>query len=160
VLVDIHTPQETGTGFDTLMANARAYLDGDDADGVLVQEQVTGGTEMILGLKNDPDLGPFVVVGLGGILTELLKDVAIRPAPVDTATAREMIDELEGKALLYGYRGMAPCDVEALTQTIADVSIFGATQQDWLVEADFNPLLVLEQGKGVRAVDVLLVGKE
>ena len=160
VLVDIHTPQEVGDGFDTLMTNARAYLDGDEADGVLVQEQVTGGTEMILGLKNDPDLGPFVVVGLGGILTELLKDVAIRPAPVDTATAHEMIDELEGKALLYGYRGMAPCDVEALAQTIADASVFGASQQDWLVEADFNPLLVLEQGKGVRAVDVLLVGKE
>jgi len=160
VLMDVRTPEDAGEGFDQLMANARAYLDGDDADGVLVQEQVTGGTEMILGLKIDPDLGPFVVIGLGGILTELLKDVAIRPAPVNIATAREMIDELEGKALLFGYRGMPACDVEALEQTIADASVFGAAQKGWLAEADFNPLLVLEKGQGVRAVDVLLVGKE
>lgn len=146
--------------FARIMANARAHLGDADADGVLVQEMVTGGTEIILGLKVDPALGPFVVVGLGGIYTELLKDVAIRPAPVDLDTARAMVAELKGAALLTGFRGTAKRDVEALARTIVDVSRFGAAEAGWLAEADLNPVLVLDEGKGVRTVDALLVGRE
>ena len=160
VALGIKSREEAGEAFDTLMANARDFLGGGEADGVLVQEQVEGGTEMILGLKIDPDLGSFVLVGLGGITTELLKDVSIRPAPVDIETAREMIDGLRGKALLHGFRGQPPRDVNALAQAIVDVSAFGAANRNWLAEADLNPLLVLENGKGVRAVDILLIGQD
>lgn len=160
VAIGIGSREEAGEAFDRLMANARDFLDGGEPDGVLVQEQVEGGTEIILGLKIDPSLGPFVLVGLGGITTELMKDVSIRPAPVDIATAHEMIDGLRGKALLMGYRGAAPRDIGALAQSIVALSAFGAAQRDWLSEADLNPLLVLEDGKGVRAVDILLIGQE
>jgi acetyltransferase len=125
-----------------------------------VQEQVEDGTEIILGIKTDPGLGAFVVVGLGGVFTELLNDAAIRPAPVDTATAREMIGELRGKALLDGYRGQPPRDIGALAETVARFSRFAVEQGHWLREADLNPVLVLEDGNGVRIVDVLLAGGE
>ena len=160
VAIGIRNRDEAGDTFDRLMANARAFLGEGEADGVVVQEQVEGGTEIILGLKIDPNLGPFVLVGLGGITTELMKDVAIRPAPVDIGTAREMIDGLRGKALLYGFRGEPSRDVEALADSIVKLSALGAAQREWLSEADLNPLLVLEDGKGVRAVDILLIGQE
>lgn len=160
VAVGIRSRDEAGDTFDRLMANARDFMGGDDADGVLVQEQVEGGTEIILGLNIDPNLGPFVLVGLGGITTELMKDVSIRPAPVDIATARGMIDDLRGKALLHGYRGEPPRDVAALADSIVKLSAFGAANRSWLSEADLNPLIVMEDGKGVRAVDILLIGQE
>ena len=94
------------------------------------------------------------------MFTELLKDVAIRPAPVDPKTAREMVDSLRGAILLQGFRGAAPRDLEALVDAVVRFSRFGAEQAGWLVEADLNPVLVLEQGKGVRLVDALLVGME
>lgn len=160
VAIGIRSREEAGDAFDGLMANARDFLGGGEADGVLVQEQIESGSEIILGLKVDPDLGPFVLVGLGGITTELMKDVSIRPAPVDIGTARDMIDGLRGKALLQGFRGEAPRDVEALADSIVALSAFGAAQRSWLGEADLNPLMVLEDGKGVRAVDILLIGRD
>ncbi|MEA3001872.1 MAG: hypothetical protein QOH81_660 [Sphingomonadales bacterium] len=146
--------------FDAMLASARAYLGGGEADGVLIQEQIEGAIEVILGMKVDPAMGPFVVVGLGGVFTELLKDVAVRPAPVDAAGARAMIDTLRGASLLHGFRGSAPRDIQALVDAIVRFSEFGAAQSGWLAEADLNPVLVLEQGKGVRLVDSLLIGRE
>lgn len=160
VALGLHSAADVATAFDAMTARARAYLNGDAADGVLLQEQIEGATEVILGMKVDPALGPFVVVGLGGVFTELLKDVAIRPAPVDAAEARGMIDALRGVGLLHGFRGAAPRDIDALVDVIVRFSQFGASQCGWLAEADLNPVLVLEQGKGVRLVDALLVGKE
>lgn len=159
VVLNLADAASVGAAFDTIMANATTYLRGASADGVLVQEQIVGGTEMILGCKADPQLGPFVVVGLGGIFTELLKDVAIRPAPVDLETAKAMFDELRGAAMLNGFRGAAPLDIDALAQTVVDFSRFVAGERSWLTEADLNPVLVLERGKGVRTVDALLVGQ-
>jgi len=160
VLLNLADGAAVGAAFDTIMANAAAYLKDGTADGVQIQEQIVGGTEMILGIKADPELGPFVVVGLGGIFTELLKDVSIRPAPVDLETAREMVGELRGARLLQGFRGLPKGDVEAFAQTIADFSQFAAREAGWLAEADLNPVLVLEEGKGVRVVDTLLVGRD
>ena len=95
-----------------------------------------------------------------GVFTELLKDVAIRPAPVDAATARGMIEALRGAGLLYGFRGARPRDIDALVDAIVRFSAFGAAEAGWLAEADLNPVLVLERGKGVRLIDALLVGRE
>ena len=160
VALAVGDAREVAETFTRLTDNARRYLGGDEAEGVLIQEQVQGGSEIILGLKVDPGLGTFVVVGLGGIFTELLRDVAIRPAPVDAATARQMLEELRGIALLRGFRGAPASDIDALIETIVQLSWFGADQSSWLAEADLNPVLVLENGRGVRVVDVLLVPKE
>ena len=160
VALGLRSSADVAAAFDAMKASARAYLNGDDADGVLLQEQIEGATEVILGMKVDPALGAFVVVGLGGVFTELLKDVAIRPAPVDAATARGMIEALRGAGLLYGFRGARPRDIDALVDAIVRFSAFGAAEAGWLAEADLNPVLVLERGKGVRLIDALLVGRE
>jgi acetate---CoA ligase (ADP-forming) len=160
VALDLQTPVAVREAFDRLMARARAYLGGGEADGVLVQEQVGGAVEAIVGIRVDPHLGPFVMVGLGGVFTELLQDAVVHPAPVDLDTARAMIGRLRGAIMLHGFRGQPARDVEALAQTIVDVSRFAAGQSDRLAEADLNPVMVLEKGKGVRAVDTLLVGRE
>jgi acyl-CoA synthetase (NDP forming) len=146
--------------FDRLMANARAFLGGGEADGVLVQEQIENAVEMIVGIKVDPALGPFVVVGLGGIFTELLKDVAIRPAPVSADEARAMVESLRGAAILGGFRGAPAADIAALAGLVADVSLLAIREAGWLAEADLNPVLVLEKGRGVRVVDALMVGRD
>jgi acyl-CoA synthetase (NDP forming) len=160
VVLGLRSSADALKAFEQIMANARAYLGDGAADGVLIQEQVENGTEIILGLKVDAALGPFVVVGFGGIFTELLKDVAVRPAPVDSITARAMIDELRGSALLHSFRGRAALDVDALVDTVVRFSHFGSAQKSWLIEADLNPVMVLESGKGVRVVDALLIGRD
>lgn len=160
VVLGVENADGVRAAFDQIMASARAYLDDGDADGVLVQEMVNGGTEIILGLKVDPSLGAFVVVGLGGVFTELMKDVVIEPAPVSLQTAQSMIGRLKGVALLQGFRGANERDVDALAEAIVAVSQFGAAEAGWLAEADFNPVLVLDKGKGVRCVDALLIGKD
>jgi acyl-CoA synthetase (NDP forming) len=160
VALDLRDAKAVAEAFDRLRANARTYLVGGECDGVIVQEQIVGATEVILGIKVDPALGPFIVVGLGGIFTELLQDVSVRPAPVDPETAREMIRELRGAKLFDGFRGASPRDVQACVEAIVHFSVFAAEQRSWLAEADLNPLLVLEENRGVRAVDVLLVGTQ
>jgi acetate---CoA ligase (ADP-forming) len=160
VALGVKSPSEAAETFTRLTDNARRHLGGREAEGVLIQEQIQGGSEIILGLKVDAGLGAFVVAGLGGIFTELLRDVAIRPAPVDADTALRMLEELRGIALLRGFRGAPAGDIAALAETIVQLSRFGADQASWLGEADLNPVLVLENGRGVRVVDVLLVPRE
>ncbi len=160
VALSLGSAEAVAGAFDRLMANARAFLGDGEADGVLVQEQVVDAVEMIVGIKVDPDLGPFVVVGLGGIFTELLKDVAIRPAPVSQAEALAMVESLRGVAMLQGFRGSPPADIAALAGLVVKVSHLAIREAGWLAEADMNPVLVLEDGKGVRVVDALLVGRD
>jgi acetyltransferase len=122
-------------------------------EGYLVQEMVDG-VEMILGARNDPLYGPMLVLGAGGILVELIKDVAFRLLPVTTDDARAMIAELKVAKLLAGFRGRPPCDVEALVKAICGLSDFYLDHRDLLSDLEINPLIVLAKGQGVRAVDV------
>ena len=117
---------------------------------------VAGGVEVIIGVKTDPLFGPAVVFGLGGILVEVLKDVAIRVPPLDAATAREMVEEIRGAALLRGVRGRPPADVAALADAIVRLGQLAADHRDHLVALDLNPVLVLPEGQGVTAVDWLI----
>lgn len=149
-----------GDAFDAIMASARDYLGNGEAEGVLVQEQIAGGVEMILGAQVDPDMGAFVVVGQGGIFTELMQDVVIRPCPVSVEEAREMIASLKSAALLDGYRGAPKADKAAFAEAIASFSRFAAQEAGWLAEADLNPVLVMNEGQGVRVVDTLLIGRD
>ncbi len=139
-------------------AAAKHYKPDARIDGILVQ-QMASGVEVIVGAVNDPYFGPVVTFGLGGIFTELLKDVTHRFAPFDIETAKEMITEIKAAPLLTGYRGKPALDVDALAETLSRVSLFAADHADRVVELDINPLFVREAGHGVVAADALLVLK-
>ena len=123
-----------------------------DFDGVLVQEFVDGGHEVLIGMTQDPNFGPLVVFGLGGIYVELLQDVAFRIHPLTDVDAAEMIKEIKGAKLLDGYRNQPRGDVAALEDALLKVSgLISAVPELW--EMDLNPVKVLEPGGGVVVVD-------
>jgi acyl-CoA synthetase (NDP forming) len=136
----------------------RRVMTGHDLTGFLVQEMVNG-VEMLVGVRNDAQFGPLVVVGLGGVFVELMRDVSLRLAPVDEAEAMEMLDELQGAAALDEFRGRPARDKRALAKAIAGLSGFFLDHRTWLEEIEINPLMVLEDGAGVRAVDIRPVKK-
>ncbi len=125
---------------------------------LLVQEMVQG-TEVLLGARTDPQYGPFLMVGLGGILVEVLKDVAIRLLPVDEGEARRMLQELRGFKVLQGVRGQAPRDVDALVQAMVGLSDIFSAHRNHMSDMEINPLMVRAKNGGVAAVDVRLVRK-
>jgi acetyltransferase len=133
--------------------NAKARIDG-----VLVQE-MAGGLEVIVGAVNDRFFGPVVVFGLGGIYTELLKDVTRRFAPFGRDAARDMINEIKGAALLTGFRGQPALDIEALATAMSRLSLLIVDYADRIAEIDVNPLFVRPAGQGVIAADALVVLK-
>ena len=135
---------------------ARAYRPDAAIAGVLVQEMAPEGIEMIIGSTCDPQFGPIVMVGLGGIYVEVFRDVSLRKAPVSVDEAREMIDELRCKPLLAGVRGAAPADVEALARAVAAVSELAAQHEDRIAEIDLNPVRVYPAGSGIRILDALI----
>ena len=126
-------------------------------DGFLVQSQVTGGLEMILGFLRDPQLGPAVLLGMGGIAAELVGDTSVRMLPISRADAAAMIAELKTSGLLSGYRGAAKRDVPALVDAILAFAGMAEALGDGLLEAEVNPLFVLPDGQGVLAADGLVV---
>ncbi len=143
--------------FDEIMMSAKRYAPRAALNGVLVQPMAPSGLEVMLGLANDATFGPVVVVGLGGIHVEVLRDVSFRAAPVAVAEARAMLDELRSRALLHGVRGAAPLDIDALCDCIVRLSWLGHDLRDAIAELDINPLVVLERGRGVCVVDALVV---
>jgi acyl-CoA synthetase (NDP forming) len=129
-------------------SNPRAAVDG-----FLVQEMVEG-LEMIVGVREDAQFGPFMIVGLGGILVEVLRDVAIRLLPVNEETAREMVQSLRSAPLLGAFRGRAPRDIDAVVRAMVGLSQIFMQHRNWLSDVEINPMIVLARGDGVRAVDV------
>jgi acyl-CoA synthetase (NDP forming) len=142
--------------FDEIIAAVRAKAPAARVDGVLVQRMIAGGTEMILGVKSDPLFGPAVVCGFGGIFVEVLRDVSLRVPPIDADDAREMIGELRGAGLLRGVRGRRPSDVAALADALVGLAALAQAHRDRLRALDLNPLVVLDEGRGVVAVDWLI----
>jgi len=132
---------------------------GGTPDGFLVQELVRGGVEMILGFHHDAQLGPVILLGMGGVAAELTRDTALRLAPVSRDEARAMIDDLKTSALLEGYRGRPVADVEALADAVAAFSAMIAAIGGELSEAEINPLFVLPRGRGVIAADGVVIVK-
>jgi acetyltransferase len=125
-------------------------------EGFLVQEMVDG-LEMIVGVREDPQYGPFMVAGLGGVLVEALRDVAIRLLPIDKDTAYDMLRSLRGAILLDRFRGRERRDVEGLVDAMVGLSRVFIEQRAWLSDIEINPMIVLAEGQGVRAVDVRTV---
>ncbi|MGE3710185.1 MAG: acetate--CoA ligase family protein [Hyphomicrobiaceae bacterium] len=139
------------------MLDGLASATGRRPEGLLVQEQVEGGLEMILGLVRDASLGPAIMLGMGGVAAELVGDTALRLLPLQRADAEAMIAELNTGALLTGYRGAPKRDVEALIEAILAFARMAETLGERLAEAEINPLFVLPFGKGVLAADGLAV---
>ncbi len=127
-----------------------------DVSGYLVSPMVSGGTECILGVHNDPLLGPVIMFGLGGVTVELMKDVTTRMAPVSEDEALEMIRSVKGYPLLDGFRGRAKADVPALARAISALSQLAAANASVMRTIEVNPLLVLDQGQGVLALDAVI----
>jgi acetyl-CoA synthetase len=142
-------------GFAAVMANATRAVPDARINGVLVQPMVPQGLEIVVGARRDPLFGPMVVVGLGGILVELLRDSATALAPVGAAEAHAMLDRLRGAKLLDGFRGLPPVDRDALVAVIRRVSELAADQADRIEEIDVNPLICA--GPRITAVDALIV---
>mgnify|MGYP001040432359 FL=1 len=125
-------------------------------DGVLVQPMITGGRELILGGRQDPQFGPVVLVGLGGIFVEIFEEVVVRVAPISPAVAREMIDSLRGAAILKGARGHQPADIDALAQALLRLSQL-LVDFPQIKEVDINPLRLFGQGEGCSALDARII---
>jgi len=140
-----------------VMASAKAHAPQARVLGVSVQEMVADGVEVIVGVSCDPQLGPVLLFGTGGVMVEVYGDVALRRCPITRADAREMIKEVRGARLLLGFRGRPAADIGALEDTLVRVSEFAAHMEGRLAELDINPLMVLPAGRGVKAVDALVV---
>ena len=125
-------------------------------DGVLVQPMVTGGQELILGGRQDPNFGPVVLIGLGGIFVEVLEEVSLRVAPITPKEAREMIDQLRGAPILKGARGHKPSDLQAVSEALLRLSQLLIDFPD-ILELDINPLRVFQEDNGCRALDARIM---
>jgi acyl-CoA synthetase (NDP forming) len=160
VRVNIATKGEVFLAYEALLENARRHRPDANIQGVLVGPMAKKGVEIIIGTLGDATFGPMVMVGLGGITTELFRDVVYRPAPVSAAEAATMLAELKAAPLLNGFRGAAKADVAALAELIAQVSLLAARYRQQISEIEINPVLVHSAGQGVTIVDALVVGKK
>ncbi|MFN8514321.1 MAG: acetate--CoA ligase family protein [Chloroflexia bacterium] len=161
VLLGVEGDEAVREGFATILANAQRYKADAAIGGVLVQEMVRGGRELIVGMTQDPHFGPAVAVGLGGVFVETLKDVALGVPPLNRRDVNGMIGRLRGRAILdgSGSRGAGPADVDAVVDTLLRFSQLCIDLRDDVAEIDINPLLALSRGQGVRVVDCLIVPK-
>ncbi len=140
-----------------VMASAAAYRPGARLDGVLVAPMAAAGLEMIVGAYQDVEFGPVLLAGLGGVLVEVLRDTALRVAPVSPGQALIMLDELKGSALLDGVRGQAAVDRAAVAGVLAALSTMMLELREWIAEVDINPLIVHADGRGATVADALVV---
>ncbi|MDP1584323.1 MAG: acetate--CoA ligase family protein [Bradyrhizobium sp.] len=160
VRVGIATKGEVFLAFEALLNSAQRHRPDADIQGVLVGPMAKKGVEIIVGTLLDATFGPMIMVGLGGITTELFRDVVYRPAPVSADEAGAMLAELKAAPLLNGFRGAAKADVAALSQLIAQVSVLAAQHAREISEIELNPVLVHPEGQGVTIVDALVVRRK
>jgi acyl-CoA synthetase (NDP forming) len=160
VRVNIASKGEAFAAYQALLESAGRHRPDAAIQGVLVGPMAKKGVEIIVGTLLDATFGPMIMVGLGGITTELFKDVIYRPAPVSAAEATAMLAELKAAPLLNGFRGAAKADIPALSQLIAQISMLAAQFVNEISEIELNPVLVHPQGQGVTIVDALVVRKK
>jgi acyl-CoA synthetase (NDP forming) len=151
---------EAGEAYERLVARVQARTTGATIDGVLLSPMVRGGVEMILGVQDDPVFGPVVMLGLGGIFVEVLRDVTFRIAPFGVEEAHRMIAELRGAAILKGARGQPAADLDALAAALSRLSLFAAAKRGEFTSIDINPLLVRAKGEGAAALDALILAPD
>ena len=156
VKLNLSTPKQVGKAYDDIVKSAKHYNPGAVIHGVSVQKMAPPGIEVIMGMSRDPQFGPVLMFGLGGILVEVLKDVSFRIVPLTPRDAREMIREIKGYPLLMGYRGQAAVDAAKLEEMLLKISAFMENAPD-IQELDLNP--VFAYADDVIAVDARVILK-
>ena len=154
VKLNLGSPDRVGEAFDAIMASARKVAPDATIEGVSVQRMAQPGVEVIVGMTMDPQFGPVLMFGLGGVLVEVLKDVAFRVVPITQRDARQMVRDIQGFPLLEGYRGQEPADLDALEALLLKLSDFIEGHPE-VAELDLNP--VFAYPKGAVAVDARIV---
>ena len=157
VRLNLGDAAQVRTAYAEILANAKAHAPQARIIGVSVQEMVGEGVEVLIGVNCDPQLGPVLLFGSGGLMVEVYNDVALLRCPITPAEAQAMIAEVKGARLLQGFRGRPAADLEALEDTLVRVSHLAMHLEGHLAELDINPLRVLPSGQGVKAVDALVL---
>jgi len=157
--LSLATDSQVAHAFEQVIGNARKYAGDSSIDTVLVQKMMPPGRELMVGGIMDPDFGPMVMLGFGGIYVEILRDVTLAPAPLSLDDAHAMIDKLKGSSLLRGARGETACDLNALANLLVATSRLLKDAAQDIDELDFNPVIVYPEGQGVAVVDSLIVKK-
>ncbi len=157
--LNITNKEELLAAYNEVLENCAKYDPKAKLNGVLIQEMVKGGEEVIVGVNNDPQFGPTIMFGLGGIFVEILKDVSLRVAPIAREDAMDMIKEIKGYKVLAGARGRAKADIDAIADVLVKVSQMAVELEEEVAELDINPLLALPEGQGVRVADALIIKK-
>jgi len=160
VKVNIKDDASCRDAYRTILKNAKEYNAHAHIHGVAIQEMAPWGTEVILGSVNDATFGPTMMFGLGGIFVEVLKDVTFRVAPVSKKSALRMIEEIRGAPILAGVRGEEPRDRDVLAETISRYAHMIVDLQEEVSESDANPVLVYQEGKGLKVVDARIILKK
>ena len=154
VELGLESHHEVAEAYDEIIRSVQAAQPSAVIEGVSVQEMASPGVEVIVGVTTDPQFGPVMMFGLGGIMVEVLGDVAFRLAPLGEGDARDMVDEIQGRQVLDGVRGQPPVDVDALEAMLDQVSAFAAEHPE-VAELDLNP--VIASPEGAIAVDARIV---
>lgn len=145
VRLNVATPEGAAAAFTTILDRLTPHPSRLTIQGILVAKMAAPGTEVIVGMVRDPQFGPAVMVGLGGIFVELYQDVAFRLPPLSPAEARAMLGELKAAPLLTGYRGQPPRDLDALAACACAVARIAAEHPE-IQEIDLNPIIAHERG--------------
>ena len=154
VKVNLKSSEDVSAAFGQIMENVKKYNPQAQIVGVLVQEMAPQGTEVIVGAIKDPQFGPTVMFGLGGIFVEVLKDVTFRIAPLTVDDAKEMITELKAYPVLKGFRGTPPADIDALVSILCNTSRLIMDNPE-IKELDLNPVMAYQ--KGAKTVDARII---
>lgn len=160
--VKVNIKDEAGVRetYNTILENAKKYKADADIHGIVIQEMAPWATETIVGSVNDPTFGATLMFGLGGIFVEVLKDVTFRVAPISIKEAENMLGEIKSAPILDGVRGEAPRDKAALARVLTNYAFMITDLADEISESDANPVLVYEQGQGVKVVDARIILKK
>ena len=156
VRLNVANETQLRQAYDEIIANSLKFARQSKGAPVLVQEMVKGGVETIAGISQDPQFGPILLFGIGGVFVEVYKDVSMRACPITESDAYEMIEEVRGLPLLQGFRGTPESDIDALADALLSLSQMAVDLSHRNPELDVNPLIVLPKGQGIKAADALL----
>lgn len=156
IRLGVKSNSELVEAYEEVTNNLRKYNPKAEITGVLVQEMVKNGTEIIVGTTRDPQFGPVVLFGLGGIFVDILKDVSLRVLPISQYDAEEMVKAIKGYEILEGFRGKPKADLHAIIDILLKVSKL-STDMTSIAELDLNPVIVQAEGRGAKVVDARFV---
>ncbi|MEM1589944.1 MAG: acetate--CoA ligase family protein [Candidatus Bathyarchaeia archaeon] len=154
VMLNLKNAREVRAAYKQIMENVKRHKKDAKIIGVIVQEMAQPSTEVIVGAIKDPQFGPTLMFGIGGVLVEILKDVTFRIAPITEEEAREMLTEIKAYPLLKGYRNLPPADIEAIVKILLNTSRL-VMEHPEIKELDLNPIMVYE--KGAKTVDARII---